>query len=125
MSENLEDYPSTNDGGYDFVQQIFKNMGGQVRPPNRPNKGYRLTLSYERDRDNFMMDFENACLQQNWGSKPFPTGPNRYENEEWAKMIQGQVYPHNSDVDWQEYVDWVKGGGGDEWFVETEDDKFP
>ena len=54
MSENLEDYPSTNDGGYDFVQQIFKNMGGQVRPPNRPNKSYRLTLKSERMRDAFM-----------------------------------------------------------------------
>ena len=36
------------------------------------------------------------------------------------EMIQTQVYPNHSDVDWQEYVDWVENGGGDEWFEEEE-----
>ena len=94
-------------------------MGDQVLPPERPNKGYRLTLASERDRNNFMMDFENACLQ-NWAGEP-PKGPNRYENEEWAKMIQSQIYPFHSDLDWRDYCEWVKAGGGDEWFVETEE----
>ena len=125
MSENIEDYPPTHEGGVQFVEQIFKNLGGQILPPHRPNKGYRYTLISERDRDNFMMDFENACLEQNWGCKPFPKGPNRYEDKEWAEMIISQVYPHHSDVDFWEYVEWVRGGGGDEWFVETENDKLP
>ena len=29
-----------------------------------------------------------------------------------------QVYPHHSDVDWEEYTAWVKAGGGDEYFFE-------
>ena len=36
-------------------------------------------------------------------------------------MIQSQVYPHHSDVDWEEYVDWVSNGGGDEYFQDLSD----
>ena len=63
-----------------------------------------------------MMDFENACLSQNWDSSAHPRGPKRFQDAQWAKMIRGQVYPHNTDVDWFEYVAWVVRGGGDEWF---------
>ena len=35
-------------------------------------------------------------------------------------MIQTQVYPNHSDVDWQEYVDWCEKGMGDDWFQEEE-----
>ena len=44
----------------------------------------------------------------------------RHENPEWQKMIQTQVYPNHSDIDWQEYVDWCENGGGDEWFQTEE-----
>ena len=95
--------------------QILQNMG---LPPHRPNKGYRFKVS---DRDAFFMDFENACLRDNWdNSIPFPTGPKRFENSEWAKMIQSQVYPHHSDIDWYEYVEYCQLGLGDEWFQEEE-----
>ena len=40
-------------------------------------------------------------------------------------MIESPVYPHHSDVDWQEYVDWVSLGFGDEWFQEEEGDVTP
>ena len=33
-------------------------------------------------------------------------------------MIQKEVYPYHSDVDWFEYVEWVQNGGGDEYFME-------
>ena len=92
-------------------------MTSTLMPPHRPNKGYRYTLNSDRDHNNFMMDFENACLSQNWAGDP-PTGIKRYENPEWAKMIQSQVYPHHSDIDWYEYVEWVENGGGEEWFQE-------
>ena len=44
----------------------------------------------------------------------------RHEDPEWMEMIQTQVYPNHSDVDWQEYVDWCEKGMGDEWFLEEE-----
>ena len=71
-----------------------------------------------------MMDFENSCLSQNWDStKGHPRGPKRYEDREWAAMIQSQVYPNQSDVDWEEYIDWTSAGHGDEWFQAEEDEE--
>ncbi len=67
-------------------------------------------------RDAFFMDFENAILKD-W-RKGIPRGPRRYENAEWAELVKRDVYPHHSDVDWHEYVEWVSRGGGDEWFQE-------
>ena len=97
------------------MTSILETNKDTILHPHRPNKGYRYTLNSDRDRDNFMMDFENACLSQNWTGEP-PTGIERYENPEWAKMIQSQVYPHHSDIDWYEYVEFCESGGGDEWF---------
>ena len=70
------------------------------------------------------MDFENSCLANHWDSSsaPHPTGVRRHENEKWAEMIQSQVYPNHSDIDWYEYVEWVTQGGGDEMFKETSND---
>ena len=115
----LEEYPQTNDGAVDFVQDVFKRMGGTIVPPTRPRK--RL-LSVESDT--FLMDFENACLASHWDSSvmPHPRGNQRYEHSEWAAMIKRQVFPHHSDVDWSDYVEWVQNGGGDEWFQENETD---
>ena len=93
----LEDYPQTKEGGVDFVMDIFRSMGGRVIPPRRPGRSTALYLTVARD--DFMMDFENACLRDNW-SKPHPQGPKRHENAEWAAMIQSQVYPYHSEVDW-------------------------
>ena len=108
----LEDYPQTHDGAVDFVQDVFKSMGGTAVPPKRPRN--RISSSKV---DAFLMDFENACLVDNWNSSvPHPVGPKRHEHKEWAKMIKSQVYPHHSDVDWEDYVEWVENGGGAEWF---------
>ncbi len=90
-------------------------------PPKRP----RHTLLHipTTEGNNFYMDFENACLSQNWNNRKraHPKGPKRYEDPEWAEMIKSQVYPHHSDIDWHEYVEWVKNGGGDEWFQESDE----
>jgi hypothetical protein len=112
----LEDYPQTHEGGVDFVRDIFKSMGGRVMPPARPGKTKLLYMDVQRY--SFLMDFENSCLTEHWGVKPHPRGNKRYEDPEWAAMIQSQVYPNHSDVDWYEYVEWVSQGGGDEWFEE-------
>ena len=72
----------------------------------------------------FPGQFEKAVdLSQNWdSSKKHPIGPDRYKDPEWAAMIKSQVYPHHSDVDFQEYQEWCENGGGDEWFQEEEDE---
>ena len=108
----------TKEDAINLVKDVFRSMGGRILPPNRPrhiDKYEILTL----ERDNFMMDFENACLSQNWDSsrREHPKGPNRHKDPEWAAMIQSQVYPHHSDVDWEEYVQW-SSVHGDEWFLE-------
>ena len=106
-----------------LVKSVFQSMGGRVVPPNRPghiDKYEILTIA----RDNFMMDFENSCLEHNWDQRcEWPTGNKRYEDPIWALMIRSQVYPNHSDVDWEEYVEWVSRGFGDEWFQEDEDEE--
>ena len=91
----------THEDAVDFVKEIFKSMGGRVVPPRRlgsRDKSSSMTL----ERDDFMMDFENSCLSKHWDSsnRPHPKGNKRYEDPEWAAMIESQVYPHHSDVDW-------------------------
>ena len=144
----LEDYPQTDEGGVAFVRDMFQSMGGTavnhatpmdfqddyselvclfLRPGTkeilksaRPGK----PLYYSIQRDSFYMDFENSCLANHWDSSstPHPTGINRHENEKWAEMIQSQVYPNHSDIDWYEYVEWVTQWGGDEMFQEKSND---
>ena len=104
----------SHDDAVDLVKSVFQRMGGQVVPPRRPHHNMSLTPA----KDTFLMDFENACLSS-W-FKAVPTGRKRYENKEWAALIQAQVYPHHSDVDWHEYVQWVSRGYGDEWFQGSE-----
>ena len=66
----------------------------------------------------FMMDWENAILGDWDARNGIPKGPCRYENAEWAALVQQHVYPHHSDVTWEQYMKWVMDGGGDEWFQE-------
>ena len=92
----------TKDDAVNFVMDIFRSMGGTVLPPKRPHHIPRYTpLTIERD--NFMMDFENSCLSQNWEGRirAHPKGPKRHMSPEWATIIQSQVYPHHSDVGWE------------------------
>ncbi len=81
------------------------------KAPRRPRRRNR------RIGECFMMDFENSLLSE-WTGAP-PQGPRRFEVvEAWATVVKRNVYPHHSDVDWDEYCDWVRIGGGDEWFQE-------
>ena len=94
----------THEDAVDCVKEVFRSMGGTVLPPNRSQHIPRYT-PLTVARDDFMMDFENVCLANNWDSNVIahPKGPKRFENQTWAKMIQRQVYPHHSHVDWYEY----------------------
>ena len=111
----------THEDAVNLIKAVFKQMGGIVLPPRRPRRPPPYTPLTVAG-DDFMMDFENACLSQNWDRRirAHPKGPKRYKDLEWAAMIQSQVYPHHSDVNWEEYVDWVSRGHGDEWFQEDE-----
>ena len=115
--------PDYHEDGLWYVEQGFQRMGGTVvHAPTRPGKTKPLYRSVQRD--SFLMDFDNSCLANNWDSSsaPHPTGVRRHENEKWAEMIQSQVYPNHSDIDWYEYVEWVTQGGGDEMFQEKSND---
>ena len=122
----LEEYPQTHDGAVDFLRDVFKSMGGTIVPASRPRKTKSSdSLPPRRSlRDSFITDFENACLASHWDSSviPHPRGNRRYEHQEWAEMIQSHVYPHHSDIDWFEYLEWVQHGGGDECFQEIQAD---
>ena len=105
----------------DFEDAYTKNGLSFLRPGTkeilkltRPGKTKPLYMGIPRD--SFLMDFETPCLANHWDSSstPHPTGVRRHENEKWAEMIQSQVYPNHSDIDWYEYVEWVTQGGGDE-----------
>ena len=111
MNLRLEHYPQTHNGACDFVMAVFKSMGGAVVPPERPNKVHPMSRAH-------MLDWENDCLAHCWMGPP-PTGPKRHQDPKWAKMIQTQVFPFRSDLDWAEYVDFCESGGGDEWFHEN------
>ena len=119
----LSNYPETKAGGVAFVRDVFLSMDGIVstvtpmdddvtplRRPGHNDAGYYVDSS----RDAFYMDFENACLES-YRAEP-PVGPQRWQHPEWAAHIQMHVFPFSSDLDWQEYRDWVEAGGGDDWF---------
>jgi hypothetical protein len=69
-------------------------------------------------RDSFMMDFESDVLRD-FVPRP-PKGPRRHLDPHWAALVRRSVDPYHTDVTWCEYVEWVQGGGGDEWFQEAE-----
>jgi len=68
----------------------------------------------KRAKNNFLMDFENYVLSLWDGSKGIPTGPQRFEDEEWAALMKTHL--EFSDTCWDEYVAWCRSGGGDDWF---------
>ena len=93
----------------------------EEEPENPPKRPYH-TLHIRPYRDDFMCDFENDVLRCWDARKGVPKGPHRFENQEWAALIKRYVFPHHSDVDWFEYIAWVRDGGGDEWFQPVSDD---
>ena len=79
--------------------------------PNNRDEGER-----RRDRNNFLMDFENWALSRWDARQGIPTGTSRHEHREWASHMQEHL--RDSDTCWGEYVAWVQSGRGDEWFQE-------
>ena len=75
--------------------------------------------------DAFLMDWENSIWERHWDARNgIPKGRHRYRNAEWAATIRLYAFPFHSGVTWEEYVQWVREGGGDEWFQEEEEALF-
>ena len=92
-----------------------KDLHALLRPlymPRRPGHRSHAIGDY------FLMDFENSLLSEWTGAVPH--GLFRFEVKAWAALVKRNVFPSHSDVDWDEYCDWVRRGGGDEWFQEEE-----
>ena len=76
----------------------------------------------QRDLKNFLLDFENWCLQNKWDSRiGIPAGRHRHEDPLWRQVIQEELrdYPRKT---WDQYVTFVLQGGGDEWFQEDQEE---
>ena len=82
-----------------------------------------------------MLDFENSLIRE-WQldadrihmskdelGMELPQGPTRWEDPEWAAVVQRNVFPHHSDVDWAEYKEWVERGYGDFWFFRDKEEE--
>ena len=65
--------------------------------------------------DAFAMDVENSILAEWCGN--IIRGAERIENKEWAQFMKDCL--QDSDLTWEEYEEWVRKGGGDEWFQLT------
>ena len=73
-----------------------------------------------KEFNTFMMDFENSVLSD-WDSRTrqHPVGRKRYLDPMWQSLVRANVSPHHSDVTWEQYVEWVAHGGGDDWFQDA------
>ena len=67
--------------------------------------------------DNYLMDMENEALCK-WEGK-IPKKLERITNKKWLKHIEKYVDRGlGLDVAMEKYKNWVKLGGGDEWFID-------
>lgn len=64
--------------------------------------------------DSFLLDFENWVLENRWEGE-FPTGPDRYLDPEWARVVKYEC--EHLDCSWPRYCAWVRLGGGDDPFL--------
>ena len=81
-------------------------------------------MRFDYDKNNFLLDFENWCLETHWDSRvhPHPKGPDRFKHPQWAEMIKREC--KDSGTTFEEYSAWCEAGGGDDWFQE-EDEEMP
>jgi hypothetical protein len=101
-----------------YVLGFSNELTAMIHAFNGPPRRSRRTSCNRPGRDAFLMDFENDVLRDWDTTKGIPTGPRRFQNAEWAALIKRNVYPHHSDVDFYEYVEFCSNGGGDDCFME-------
>ena len=73
--------------------------------------------SEQRDRINFLLDFENWCLTYpRWDARVgLPRGKSRHLDPLWRAVLMDHLddYPRQT---WEDYVNFCESGHGDEWF---------
>jgi hypothetical protein len=110
---NVASFPA----GFDYHEQrcqtacFFHRNVLDMPPPD----DWKPRRNHQGPSDSFMMDLENDILRD-FGY--VPKGKKRHADPQWAALVRRNVDPHHTDVTWCEYVEWVQGGGGDEWFQE-------
>ena len=71
--------------------------------------------NYKRHTDNYFMDMENDVLAAG-GCKYMDK--RRVDDDVWMTKVRANMdtSPERLEARIAEYVEWVKDGGGDEWF---------
>ncbi len=77
-------------------------------------RDWEAEYKQRRDRDSFLMDFENYCLKK-W-DREIPQGPTRVDDPAWSAHMRAEI--EDSDTTWAIYEAWVRDGHGDEWFFD-------
>ena len=62
-----------------------------------------------------LCDYENMLLSTYDTAKGIPVGMERLTHESWVQHVKDDL--PRSDFTWQQYVEYVEAGGGDEWFL--------
>ncbi len=65
-------------------------------------------------RDNYFMDVENWCLRH-YNTSILEERKDRASNLGWSRLIKDCL---ETWITYTEYEEWVKAGGGDQWFQE-------
>ena len=74
-------------------------------------------MGFMANRDILLMDVENRILEA-WQAER-PKGKGRAREAAWASHVRTCLATwYGEGVTFEEYCEWVDGGGGDEWVVE-------
>ena len=79
-----------------------------------------MAPQYQVDLTNFLTDLENWVLAIRWNARlGIPGGRLRHVDSLWGEVMRVELldYPR---IHWDNYSDWVLGGGGDDWFQPAE-----
>ena len=63
-----------------------------------------------------LCDYENWLLSTYDTAKGIPVGMERLTHGGWVQHVKDDL--PTSDFTWQQYLEHVEAGGGDEWFLE-------
>ena len=81
-----------------------------------------LKFGVSQGKDIYLMDMENQALND-WKDE-IPKNRERIYNKEWLKHIEKYVDKHNGiEYAMNLYINWVKAGGGDDWFVDSDEEQ--
>ena len=91
--------------------------GPAPRRPGHTTCKWAQTSKKNKDMHYILCDLERECLKELHDKyNGFDYEPcfrrNRLAHPEWIQTVKSHVYPHSSDVDWDEYCERVRAGEG-------------